>query len=134
VNDVTAERDANKLIIEMIGDETAFEIGGDYSVNPIGFGALKNTTIQFLVRFYYKKAASPILRDGEDNGPLYYVVEKMLQWEEIPTGIAEVNAANEVSKTYVNAQGLQSDKPFNGVNIVITRYSDGTTRTTKVVK
>ena len=134
VNDVTAERDANKLIIEMIGDESAFEIGGDYSVNPIGFGALKNTTIQFLVRFYYKKAASPILRDGEDNGPLYYVVEKMLQWEEIPTGIAEVNAANEVSKTYVNAQGLQSDKPFSGVNIVITRYSDGTTRTTKVVK
>ena len=39
-----------------------------------------------------------------------------------------------VSTTYVNAQGLQSDKPFDGVNIVVTRYSDGSTRTTKVVK
>jgi hypothetical protein len=29
---------------------------------------------------------------------------------------------------------MQSDKPFDGINIVVTRYSDGTTSTTKVVR
>ena len=38
------------------------------------------------------------------------------------------------SVTYVNALGMQSDKPFDGVNIVITRYSNGTVSTTKVVR
>jgi hypothetical protein len=30
--------------------------------------------------------------------------------------------------------GQQSSKPFEGVNIVVTRYSDGTTSTTKVIQ
>ena len=38
------------------------------------------------------------------------------------------------SVTYVNAQGMQSDKPFDGLNIVITRYSNGVTTTTKLMK
>jgi len=38
------------------------------------------------------------------------------------------------SVTYVNAQGMQSSKPFDGVNLVVTRYTDGTTSTTKVVR
>ena len=45
-----------------------------------------------------------------------------------------MNASNEVSKTYYNAQGLSSDKPFDGVNIVVTTYSDGSTHTSKVVR
>ena len=39
-----------------------------------------------------------------------------------------------VSQTYYNVQGMKSDKPFDGVNIVVTRYSNGMTTTTKVVK
>lgn len=131
VNDLNGDRDAFKLIIENICEETALEVGGDFSVNPIGFGALKNANIEFVVRFYYKKVGESMMRDDK---PMYYVVEATLPWSEIPTGIAEINAANEVSKTYFNAQGIQSDKPFDGMNIVVTRYSDGTTRTTKVVR
>ena len=65
---------------------------------------------------------------------MYYVVEKTLPWNEIPTGIAEISSSAIESTIYINAQGLQSDKPFKGINIVVTRYSDGTVRTTKVVK
>ena len=36
-----------------------------------------------------------------------------------------------VSVEYVNAAGLTSDKPFKGVNIVVTRYSDGSRTTVK---
>ena len=36
------------------------------------------------------------------------------------------------SVTYVNLSGMQSDKPFDGVNIVVTRYRNGVTKSTKV--
>ena len=132
VNDPNADRSPVKLIIEEQTDDNMIEIGGEYQTNPLGFGALKDANIQFKVRFYYKKADLPLR--GGDNGPMYYVVEKTIEWNEIPTGIYEVRAANEVSKTYINAQGIESSTPFDGVNIVITRYSDGSTSTAKVIK
>ena len=52
------------------------------------------------------------------------------------TGIVE-NIANHgevVEQMYYNVQGMQSETPFSGINIVVTRYSDGTTTTTKVVR
>lgn len=36
--------------------------------------------------------------------------------------------------TYYNVNGQESKKAFNGMNIVVTRYTDGTTSTVKVVK
>ena len=51
------------------------------------------------------------------------------------TAVSELVVKGEVvSKTYINTLGQQSDKAFKGVNIVITRYSDGTVTTTKIVK
>ena len=35
---------------------------------------------------------------------------------------------------YYNVMGQMSHKPFDGVNIVVTRYSDGTTTTQKVIR
>ena len=35
---------------------------------------------------------------------------------------------------YYNAAGLESNVPFDGVNIVVTKYVDGTTKAVKVVK
>ncbi len=131
VNNPDGDTDPFKLIIEQVGDDMALEVGGDYTNSTIGFGALKNANIEFVVRFYYKKTGENLTRDEK---PMYYVVEATLPWREIPTGIAEINAANVVSKIYFNAQGVKSDKPFDGVNIVVTRYSDGSTRTTKVVR
>ena len=133
VNDPNADRSPSKLIIEEQTDQNAIvDLGGEWDVNPYGFGAKKDAEIKFRVRFYYMRT-DPILR-AENNGPLYYVVEKVFDWREIPTSIYEINAATEVDVTYINAQGMKSDKPFNGVNIVITRYSDGSTKTTKMVR
>ena len=51
------------------------------------------------------------------------------------TAVQEIAYTGEVvSRTYVNALGMQSDQPFDGVNIVVTRYSDGKVSTTKVVR
>lgn len=48
--------------------------------------------------------------------------------------ISDISSAAVVSVKYVNTMGQISDKPFEGINIVITRNADGTTKTTKIVK
>ena len=51
------------------------------------------------------------------------------------TGVNNVNAGKQVATVkYVNIAGVMSDKPFDGVNIVVTTYSDGSKATTKVIK
>ncbi len=51
------------------------------------------------------------------------------------TGIITVSVDKAiVGVTYVNTLGMTSDRPFDGLNIVVTRYSDGTTSTVKVFK
>ena len=49
------------------------------------------------------------------------------------TAVHEIVVNGKVeSQIYYNVQGMQSDKPFDGINIVVTRYSNGATTTTKV--
>lgn len=50
------------------------------------------------------------------------------------TGINDLATDDAVSVTYVNAQGMTSDKPFDGLNIVVTKHADGSVSTVKVVK
>jgi len=118
----------------------------------IQFGALDSgiSDLVVYVRFYYRSTGRGInnsnrlmLRgegDDEDDDtpevPGYYATEGDAD-PQITTGIMGVYT--DLSKpvesvTYVNAQGMQSSKPFDGVNIVITRYTDGTTSTRKVVR
>lgn len=127
VNDEETPREPAKLIAEEYTNQPQITIGN--SNDELAFGALYSPSIEFLVRFYYVKA------DRATNENKYYVVQQRLPWTNIATAVSEISTAGqEVSKTYVNAQGVKSDKPFDGVNIVITRYSDGTTQTTKVVR
>lgn len=124
------ERDPHKLIVNKLTNETSFTVGSE--MDDLAFGAKINTSIEFIVRFYYKRVGDKILRAGNEDS--FYVVEVRVPWENIPTSVSELNTSGIVSQTYYNAQGIKSDKPFDGVNIVITRYSDGTTKTTKVVR
>lgn len=109
------------------------------------FAALDNISdLQVFVRYYYlvdgdnstiidpSNLRAPKRGDGSGMG-----AESPGSSPGISTGIIEkwydLNHGEIVSKTYVNAQGMKSDKPFKGFNIVITRYSDGTSSTTKVM-
>lgn len=113
----------------------------------VQFGAVDNINdLIVYVRYYYKSTGKVIgaqnmlraLRDGETpEVPKFYATENEAN-PGISTGIVElwnnIYHGEVVSTTYVNAQGVISEKPFDGFNIVITRYSDGTTRTTKVMQ
>ena len=51
-----------------------------------------------------------------------------------PTAIVEIGANRvAVGVMYYNLVGQQSSKPFEGINIVVTRYSDGSTSAVKVL-
>ena len=53
---------------------------------------------------------------------------------DIPTAIGTVKASVDVVDVYyVNSTGLMSKTPFQGVNIIVTRYSDGSRTTVKKV-
>ena len=51
------------------------------------------------------------------------------------TAVAEFTADKAVeSVRYYNIMGMESKKPFEGINIVVTRHTDGSTSTTKVLR
>ena len=51
------------------------------------------------------------------------------------TGVEQPAAGKRVvSVRYYNAAGLQSSQPFEGVNIVVTTYADGSKKTEKMMK
>ena len=55
---------------------------------------------------------------------------------DVPTAISTIETSNGEVKSvkYVSVAGVVSDRPFQGVNIVVTEYTDGSRTTAKVVK
>ena len=65
----------------------------------------------------------------------YTNLEFFAVWNPEVVGIEELeDQVTVVGKDYYNPLGVSSSQPFDGVNIVVTRYSNGTTRTTKVIR
>lgn len=134
--------------------------GYDENHNPLGpwnqdafnakFGALDAMTLddknlideedlKFFVRFYYcvkghSVGHTPLNRDAEADRP-GNGAESEGRSGDSATAVKEITYVGEiVSQTYFNVQGMESDKPFQGVNIVVTRFSDGTTSVSKVLR
>ena len=136
------------------GNDLTATIGGDWTGldndphstdvrDQWSFGLPSTTnpaSITYVIRFYYKKdvtegnaGTGSKLRDGDSQE--YFIVQTSGTIDEWVVGLNELNNYSVVeSVTYVNPQGMQSSRPFDGVNIVVTRYSDGTTRTTKIIR
>ena len=112
----------------------------DAETSPIrlqnAFGApCEKANVVIVVRAYYQRIQqgnSNMLRDG---GGGYGFGQGSGSGDHIPTAVNEVFDNRQlVDVTYINTLGMQSSKPFDGVNIVVTRYSDGSFSTTKVVR
>ena len=122
----------------MFGALTSIETGQNQ--------AIKDDDLKIFVRFYYNVEGMAAgheatsnnnrsLRADEETHPGYGVESDAKAPKQTPTSVFEISYHGEVvGQTYYNVQGMESDKPFDGINIVVTRYSDGSVVTTKVVK
>lgn len=54
--------------------------------------------------------------------------------EDTPTAVTDINAKAVAGVKYYNLAGVESDQPFDGVNVVVTTYTDGTKAASKVIK
>ena len=112
-------------------------------------GCIEELPMNFIVRAYYTRKANlnetlptslKANGDGLAADQKYYIAEYkfsyVLNSKNRPvTSVNGVYHDKEVAGvTYYNMMGQQSGKPFDGVNIVVTRYNDGTTKTAKVLK
>ena len=93
VNDIDALREPFKLIAEVYDDSTSIMVGSEEG-EELAFGATAdscNDGILFLVRLYYKKV-------GDQDGPMYYVVENKLDWTVFynPTNYGDANGDGSV--------------------------------------
>ena len=68
----------------------------------------------------------------------YYITKvshTIVQDPKLSTGVEDVDAEKTVAGvTYYNLLGVSSDSPFEGVNVVVTTYTDGTKSSKKIVK
>lgn len=68
----------------------------------------------------------------------YYITKvshTIVQDPKLSTGVEDVDAEKTVAGvTYYNLLGVSSDRPFEGVNVVVTTYTDGTKSSKKIVK
>jgi hypothetical protein len=71
-------------------------------------------------------------RDGASEGG--YAVYPCQNDATVTAIVENWNDMWPVEVMYVNVMGQTSDKPFDGLNIIVTRYSNGTITTTKVIK
>lgn len=121
------------------GFDGAFYIGTGYNVIQS-----QNFTSSLQDEHIYKFKAIVQRSDKDNYGPknvttpatgiTLYPVDLDPASSEIPTAINTIRANGEVvGVEYVNSLGIVSKTPFQGVNIVVTRYSNGATTTSKKV-
>lgn len=74
--------------------------------------------------------------DGKETVPAYIVYPLNAGANsEIITAVRELSTDKTIdSVRYFNIMGMESEQPFHGINIVVTRYTDGTTSTAKVLR
>ncbi len=100
---------------------------------------IEQLDLTYVVRLYFTRSANLSSAKGAAEGAdgKYYIVEQEIPVTlkgGIPTAVENITSREVVGVKYYNVAGIESDKPFQGVNIVVTRYSDGSTTTTKILK
>lgn len=83
-----------------------------------------------------KSAPRKVAYDSTVTPSTKFVVYPLdLDDTKVATGVNDVNSAKEVKGvSYFNMMGVESAQPFDGVNIMVTTYTDGTSSATKVVR
>ena len=108
----------------------AYGFTGSFTVNDELNGGVSLDGLQSGKTYNFKA----IIRKSASKAGPYEVYPTDLN-PGVVTGVDMINVNGNVkSVKYVNVAGIVSDVPFQGVNIVVTEYTDGSRTTTKMLK
>lgn len=142
-----AQWDGNKFIVP-VHDEAhptwntaelsgEFEFNGAYLINDVNQSELQAGHIYKLLPAVVKlKTRLASGRDGSRQYVVYPLALEKVTSEEggVITGLRDLTNPEVIGTDYYNTTGVRSSRPWPGVNIVVTRYSDGSRSAVKVVK
>ena len=75
-----------------------------------------------------------IQRSESRDGSADYKVFPIDLTEQVPTAVTDVTGKTVAGVKYYNLAGMESERPFDGVNIIVTTYTDGSRSSTKVLR
>ncbi|MBQ6649490.1 MAG: starch-binding protein [Muribaculaceae bacterium] len=93
--------------------------------------------LDVIVKRKITRQGAPRLMEESDVSNIWEVAVVMVKETapDVTTPISTVDAGREVAKVrYYNLMGVESNRPFKGVNIIVKEYTDGTRSTTKVIR
>lgn len=103
----------------------------DYSLNSVDNPELKDGDV-YSFEALVKEETVPSHVDGASTKFRVYPLDLDAN---MATGVNDVNSAKEVKGvSYFNMMGVESAQPFDGVNIMVTTYTDGTSSAAKVLR
>lgn len=114
--------------------KAAFNV--DYSLNFVDNPELTSGAV-YSFEALVKEVAVPTTdaKSTSDASTKFVVYPLDLDTNKVATGVNDVNSAKEVKGvSYFNMMGVESAQPFDGVNIMVTTYTDGTSSATKVLR
>ena len=116
------------------GFKAAFNV--DYSLNSVDNPELTSGNV-YSFEALVKEVAVPTTdaKSTSDASTKFVVYPLNLEAGNVSTGVNDVNNAKEVKGvSYFNMMGVESAQPFDGVNIMVTTYTDGTSSAAKVLR
>ena len=114
--------------------KAAFNV--DYSLNSVDNPELTSGAV-YSFKALVKEVAVPTTdaKSTSDASTKFVVYPLNLEAGNVSTGVNDVNSAKEVKGvSYFNMMGVESAQPFDGVNIMVTTYTDGTQSAAKVLR
>lgn len=125
---------SNNGSINVQGFKAAFNV--DYSLNSVDNPKLTSGNV-YSFEALVKEVAVPTTdaKSTSDASTKFVVYPLDLDADKVATGVNDVNSAKEVKGvSYFNMMGVESAQPFDGVNIMVTTYTDGTQSAAKVLR
>ena len=129
----TASLENGSFVLGSMGNEPL----GVCDENPILYIAAQATSKALAGGDYEFTINNIVISGANTDQSLYGALPDATFKVTVPgtsTAVTDINAKAVAGVKYYNLAGVESDMPFDGVNVVVTTYTDGTKAASKVIK